>query len=259
LDLWLLSDIHLKSNEERNSQILLRFLLSLKNKERPVTHLVLLGDIFDLWIGAHQVFIDRWAAHLAVIKDLVSGGNVKIIFVEGNHDVHLAPFWEKFLGVKVYTEPINIFINPYNIHIEHGDLINQLDKNYLRYRKLIRSVPLKFLGLNLPGFFWDKLGTFLSRKSGEHSRIFRSEEYIEKLRNVIREYSLKLVEKKDVPDYIFTGHFHVQDEYEINVRGKRTLSVNLGSWLGDSVQVYHLNEAGGKFVSLFSDQIQFNS
>lgn len=252
MNLWLLSDVHLKSNDERNSKILLRFLLSLKNKERAITHLILLGDIFDLWIGGHQIFVKRWQAHLKIIRDLIKENHVKVIFVEGNHDVHIADYWIKSMGAQVYTEPTSIFINPYKIHIEHGDLINQKDKNYLRYRAIIRSAPLKFLGLNLPGFFWDSLGSYMSKKSGQHSRELRAEQ-VEQMRSLIREHSRSLANHKDAADYIFTGHFHIKDEFKIQIPGKSVKSINLGSWLGETIQVYHLNELGGEFVTLYPE------
>lgn len=250
MDLWLLSDIHLKSKDERNSELLLRFLLSLRSGERPITHLIFLGDIFDLWIGGHRVFVKRWQAHLNIIKELVEVKGVQVIFVEGNHDVHVAPYWEKHLGAQVYTEPTCIYLKPYKIHIEHGDLINQSDINYLKYRKLIRSAPLKFLGLNLPGNFWDQLGAYMSKKSGEHSRKLRDEQ-IEHMRSLIRAHAISLAIEKNPADYIFSGHFHIKDEFEVLAQGKRVKSINLGSWLGDEVQVYHLNQVGGEFVTLY--------
>jgi UDP-2,3-diacylglucosamine hydrolase len=249
VDLWLLSDIHLKSNEERNSKILLRFLLSLKNNERPITHLILLGDIFDLWIGGHEVFVERWKAHLDIIKYLIQQKKVEVIFVEGNHDVHIAPYWERQMGAHVFTEPTSIFVKPFKLHLEHGDLINQSDKKYLKYRALIRSAPLKFMGLNLPGIFWDRLGAYMSKKSGEHSREFRAEQ-LEQMKQLIRNHARALSQKVDPADFIFTGHFHLKDEFEILINEKKIRSINLGSWLGENVEVYHLNEQKGHFVSL---------
>jgi UDP-2,3-diacylglucosamine hydrolase len=249
VDIWLLSDIHLKSREERNSELLLRFLRSLVENERPVSHLIFLGDIFDLWIGGHEVFIKRWEPHINLIRDLIQKKKVEMIFVEGNHDVHISPFWEERLGARVFTDPTNIFIKPFKIHLEHGDLINKNDINYLRYREIIRSSPLKFLGLSLPGVFWDWLGTYLSKKSGAQSRQIRADRF-EQMRSLIREHAVKLAKQPDAADYIFTGHFHIKDEFEVLSQGKRVKSVNLGSWLGEVTEVYHLNEDGGEFVVL---------
>jgi UDP-2,3-diacylglucosamine hydrolase len=249
LHLWVLSDLHLKNPEDSKSQILLKFLKSLYYGERPITHLGLLGDIFDLWIGGHSVFVERWSEHLSYIKRLISEKKVELIYFEGNHDVHIAPYWQKRLGAQVFTEPATLFLNPYKIHFEHGDLINQEDINYLKYRSIIRSRPLKLLGLNLPGLFWDQLGNYLSQKSGKQSRQKRADK-IDQLRLMIRMYSDKLAQAPDAPDFIFTGHFHIKDEYEINLSGKKVRSINLGSWLGEQTQVYYLTNDSGYFIDL---------
>lgn len=249
LHLWILSDLHLKKDRDEKSLIFLDFLKSLYHGDRPVSHLVLLGDIFDLWIGGHSVFIERWQEHLDILRKLVHEKKIELIYLEGNHDVHISPYWQGRLGAQVFTEPVSLFIKPFKIHFEHGDLINQEDLNYLKYRSIIRSAPLRFLGLNLPGFFWDQIGNYLSKKSGEHSRQMRADK-IDQLLKMLHRHSDQLAQTSDAPDYIFTGHFHIRDEYEMSANGKKVRSINLGSWLGDKTQAYYLNSDGGHFVNL---------
>ncbi len=251
---WFLSDLHLKDLEERNSKILLRFLLLLNENKYPITHLILLGDIFDLWIGGHQVFIKKWKPILDEIEKLKTQKNVQLIFVEGNHDVHIDPYWEKQLGAKVITDTFQFNLESKIIYLEHGDLINKQDKNYLKYRSLIRSLPLRFLGLNLPGVFWESLGSWMSRTSAKKSRVYR-EDHNEKMRKLIREYSINKANNmlRDVPDFIITGHFHIKDDFEFfSLKNKKVKSINLGSWSTEDKPAYYISSTESKFVDIKS-------
>lgn len=244
---WFLSDLHLKSSNERNSEILLRFLHSFLEEKRLITHLILLGDIFDLWVGGHQVFVDKWRAHLDCIQKLIQEKKVQVIFMEGNHDLHISPFWEKVLKAQVSTDIVRLNLGPWLVHLEHGDLINTKDKKYHFYRSVIRSWPFKMLGYYLPGSFWDRLGQWLSQKSSHYSRQFR-EEHIAQMKSMIREHAQRI---KGV-DFIFSGHFHVQDEFDLVKDGRKVKSINLGTWLTSqgTKQVYYLQNSGGSFVSI---------
>jgi len=52
---WLVSDIHLTPQVGPRGVIFLNFLKSL-GVTRMATHLVLLGDIFDLWLGDFEEY-----------------------------------------------------------------------------------------------------------------------------------------------------------------------------------------------------------
>ena len=67
---WFVSDIHIRDINERNSVRLLRFLRFLAT-DSQTTHLFLLGDIFDLWVGDSNVFQTKFQAiidELAALK-----------------------------------------------------------------------------------------------------------------------------------------------------------------------------------------------
>jgi UDP-2,3-diacylglucosamine hydrolase len=72
----------------------LRFLHSIKAKNPKQVQLFLLGDIFDLWVSNGAVFVKKFQAISDAIGDLTSSG-VRVVFFEGNHDLHIAPHWKK--------------------------------------------------------------------------------------------------------------------------------------------------------------------
>ena len=88
MEAWFISDIHLKTAEERNGKILLRFLRSLLAGNPQQVHLFMLGDIFDLWVGGHTYFAKKFEPLMQALGDLRKAG-ARITFIEGNHDVHV--------------------------------------------------------------------------------------------------------------------------------------------------------------------------
>lgn len=232
---WFLSDLHLKDPKERNSQTLLRFFNSVLTNERPMTHLFLVGDIFDVWIGGHKVFQDQWSEIVSTIKSLKSRG-VEIYYFEGNHDVHIDHFWQKELGIPVYTSPRYFKLGELNVRVEHGDLINLEDATYLRYRNFIRSAPLRAMGVYLPGKFWGWVGNKMSSESRKHSQVYR-EEQVAKLKQMHREHAERAFREKRF-DLLVTGHLHVDDDYQLP--GQKARAINLGSWFGEA-KALHLS------------------
>lgn len=224
---WFVSDIHLKDINERSGNILLRFLRSLESRERPVTHLFLLGDIFDLWIGEGRVFTERFKDVINLLASLRRQG-VEIHYFEGNHDVHVSRFWERELGIPVWTEAKYFPVDGKLLRVEHGDLINLNDQAYLRYRRFYRHPVLEKLAYNLPGVFWDQVGQWASRKSRGHSSKDRADREIE-LRDMIRVHARRSFHESPF-DAIITGHMHFRDDYEFEMSGRVIRSLNLGSW-----------------------------
>ena len=211
----IVSDAHLDESAGNQGEFF-RMLQCLEKKQED---LVFLGDIFDLWIAlpryeseAHRRFLS-WCGRQKEYR--------RIGFVEGNHEYFLAqersrfftwcsdgPFMDRDLGY--------LFC--------HGDQINRLDKNYLRFRKLAKNrltkSALQVMPLG-PEFVahvkarlrhtnlefrrrlpWEELDRFARRRFASGDRI------------------------------IFVGHFH--QAHQVFGPGGRTL-LTVPSWFGDGV------------------------
>jgi UDP-2,3-diacylglucosamine hydrolase len=235
---WLLSDLHLKTINERNANILLRFLLSLRNRQRPATHLFLVGDIFDIWFGGNSDNAQRFAPIVDLLLDIHRQG-IEVHYFEGNHDVHLSGFWREKYGIPCWTRPQYFRIGSHVIRVEHGDLINLEDKAYLRLRRVLRSFPLEFLAEALPTKLVVGVGeraSGWSRNRSVPSRKIHSEE----LRAMIRNHAQRAFKEHSF-DIIVTGHMHVKDDWEFQVGDRKVRSINLGSWF-DEPKVLSIGE-----------------
>jgi UDP-2,3-diacylglucosamine hydrolase len=225
---YFISDIHLENMQERNGEILLRFLHFLA-EQKEVPDLYLLGDIFDFWISGHKVFVKKFEPLWEPLKKLKERG-ANLVYFEGNHDLHLHPFWKKKLGFELFANAEYRRIGGYNIRLEHGDLMNPNDTVYLKWRAFTRNPRYEFLAHILPGFVWDWVGNKLSENSRKKSRQYtkRNEEPI---REMVREHALKAYQEKPF-DILISGHMHVHLDEKVQGLDRPVRNINLGSWLG---------------------------
>ena len=234
------SDLHLGSDSEPNFLLFLNYLESLPQKK--VTHLFLLGDIFDLWVADQKFFIQKYQSIVNEIKSLVERG-VEVHYFEGNHDFHLKKYWQDEVGVYIYEEPQRLQIANVNLLLAHGDQIDQEDIGYLRLRKFFRSGFAKFVAFYLPGVITRKLGAFADKKSTGH--YVRSEEQKKRLIGLIRNFAQVSYEQMPY-NYCLTGHVHIKDEYSVNENAK---SINLGTWL-DEPSFYQIDPESSQFFKV---------
>jgi UDP-2,3-diacylglucosamine hydrolase len=240
---YFVSDIHLKSVEESNSEKLLLFLHSLKTKQRSCTHLFLVGDIFDLWIHNHQFFVDKYSKIENAISSVISEG-IEVHYFEGNHDIHLVKFWQQEVGVKVHDGPAFFNLGQYKIRVEHGDFMNPDDKAYLFLRKFLRNQPMKFISENLPGGFVQWFGNKASQASREYTSNQKAI-HENQSKDYMHCYALKVIEEGFF-DYLVTGHTHVRDVFNFQHQSKSVHSINLGSWF-EQPQALLIDENGHRF------------
>jgi UDP-2,3-diacylglucosamine hydrolase len=245
LSAYFVSDLHIRSPEDARARVFLRFLRKLSGRENT-SHLFLMGDIFDLWIAAHEYFIQRYRALIDEICRLRDEG-VEIHYFEGNHDLYLKHFWADRLGLIVHEGPAYVALANRTVRIEHGDQMDPNDRGYRFLRWFLRTPPMKFLAPRLPGNVVVRIG----KSASEKSRVYTSEKKtITKSQAVtkIRTHAEKAF-KQEPFDLIVSGHVHVRDHYVVE-EGKTSFeSVNLGTWL-EAPCYYVVDGDGGRLVEL---------
>lgn len=242
---WFVSDIHLRDINERNSIILLRFLHSLL-KDSETTHLFLLGDIFDLWVGNSDVFQTKFQALVDALAEIKRKG-IEVIYFEGNHDVHVKSFWEGKFSIPVFVDAKYFQLGKWKVRMEHGDFINPNDHKYLKYRATIRKPHMDKLADIIPGKFLDSVGIFASKLSRKKSSVRRRDSESQ-LREMIREYAKEKFQEEPF-DLMITGHMHIKDDFEVEKSGHKGRSINLGSWF-EAPQALCLTEKEYTWIDL---------
>ncbi len=171
------------------------FFRMLETLERSSEDIVFMGDIFDLWIalpGYEQVVHTRflsWCRQQKIRRE--------IGYIEGNHEFYLAE--EKADAFSWATDRAFKTDGKGNLFC-HGDRINRRDRNYLRFRALVRNRPVKLLlGLLPSGPFW---ADHVKKKLKHTNASFRGG----LPRDEIMRY-LSMAQAAGIQN-IFVGHFH---------------------------------------------------
>ena len=124
------SDLHLESDHCRNAVQLLP-LLKMAHKYEAI---YLLGDIFDLWLGPHDI-----KQYHKVFKALYAASqHCAIYFMPGNHDFLLqASICEQY-GIRRIADPYLTKHHGKKLLLTHGDLLCTEDIGYQRMRRVVQ-------------------------------------------------------------------------------------------------------------------------
>jgi len=178
-------------NEKRGEFLL--FLEKIENKEIRTSQLFLMGDMFDFICVQVKYFIKRNIEVINLLNKLSK--EIKIIYLEGNHDYNLQTLFPKIEIIKRENQPFKAFFGQKSVSLSHGD--NFTTWRYDLYCKIIRN---RFL-LNLLNFIdfknliSKKVYYTLMKKNICHE-IDNFEEFIKKR---LKNYD---------EDMVIEGHFH---------------------------------------------------
>lgn len=175
--------------------------------QRGCSRLVLLGDLFQLWIGDRRYETDDIAKVVTTLAALRSSG-VRVDYVEGNRDFFLAesPYRHAFdsVGSELAFEAGGT-----SYLAVHGDGLDRRDWKYRFWRALSKSAFARLVARRIPRPIAGRAvrGTerTLSATNVRHKRHIPEE--------VLRAYGRRrLAEGHDV---LLLGHFHEPRELEV--------------------------------------------
>jgi len=158
------ADAHLLSPEDANYRKFLQFLQGLEGHTRT---LYLLGDIFQFWVGYRHCVFTPYVPLLEALWRLKQSGT-KLVFVEGNHDFLLGPYFSDILQCDIYPQTASVAIDGLSVHLAHGDLMDPNDRGYRLLRATLRSWPARlFKRLISADMMWG-ISVWMNRKSQAH-------------------------------------------------------------------------------------------
>jgi UDP-2,3-diacylglucosamine hydrolase len=171
------------------------------------TRLVVMGDLFQAWIGSAKFETAEVAAVAAALGRLRAAG-VRVDYLEGNRDFYLSggPYAGCFdsLGYEVAFTAGGV-----RYLAVHGDGIDDRDRQYRFWRWLSKSPPVRWLVLGTPRRFARR---FVASTEDRLSRTnFKHKVAIPEA--AIRAYAARrLAEGHDV---VLFGHFHEERRWEV--------------------------------------------
>lgn len=193
-----LADAHLCEPSDPNYQAMLAFL---EDQCGKTDMLVLLGDIFEFWIGKASV-VEAYVPVIDALERMHQQGT-KLVYVEGNHDFHLGPVFTDRLACQVLPEGGSIELDGKRVFLAHGDLANPADKSYRRLRTFLRSGLIRTMLRLAPNSLTMAIaarGSYNSRKSaGERRSRWPA-------REILRPYAETILAQGY--QALVTGHYH---------------------------------------------------
>jgi UDP-2,3-diacylglucosamine hydrolase len=228
---WIfVSDAHFTGREPEGMDAFLRF-LDLE-KER-MSHLVILGDLFEFFFG-FKSFLSKekpfpFADYLPILERLqrLDRQGIRIEYFEGNHDFFLNSFFSDQFKMEVDVHPGGgeEQLGRKKAFIAHGDLSNPKQWKYRAFRRVLKNRwtyrLIHFAGPRLSRRVAQKVSNMSYQKyhAGNSPspppafRVFAHRKFLEGFEIVI------------------LGHSHFPEEVEERVDGKRCLYFNVGDWM----------------------------
>ena len=124
-----ISDIHLSENNSHLTNAFKRFL---NESKESCSHLFILGDLFEAWIGD-----DDNNAYHQEIKELLFEFTIngpETFFIHGNRDFLIGQDFAKEVGISLLPDPYTVDINGLKVILSHGDFLCTDDLDYINFR-----------------------------------------------------------------------------------------------------------------------------
>ena len=212
------ADAHLLYPEDENYRKFLEFLRGLEGSTRT---LYLLGDIFQFWVGYRHCVFTPYVPLLEALWRLKRSGT-RLVFVEGNHDFLLGPYFSEILACDIYPETARLEIDGRSVHLAHGDLMDPNDRGYRLLRATLRCRPARlFKRLITADAMWG-ISVWMNRKSQAHHP--QREGRLDRER-LITDHALR--QFADGASAVITGHLHTP----LKIEHASGTIIALGDWI----------------------------
>jgi UDP-2,3-diacylglucosamine hydrolase len=226
------SDLHLPNRPTDPAYRAFCTVLSQLASDKEMTHLFLMGDIFDLLVGnfdfwrkRHKIFFEQ----LAKLRD----AGVEIVWFEGNHDFFLQDLVAPF-GVRMVEDDETLTVGGKKIFLSHGDTVNPNDEAYLRWRKVIKS-PVFRKSLSLAPAFLGELAMLpLAERASKSSRKRNRQSASFELRELYKKYAAEKI--REGVDGVVLGHNHALElqplgqGFYLNLGGREEREFTYALW-----------------------------
>src|SRR3989338_3613582 len=204
-----IADAHLRGLDDPNQKTLCSFLETLKDIDK----LFILGDLFEFWTGYNQILEHHYSPILNQFKKLKKSGT-EVIYIEGNHDFFVAPFFKEILGGEVYPDSADINLDGKRFFLAHGDIVEHRIGHKV-WRSFLRSSFLRMLiRITPPSFVWRVAMRLAKTSRSNYSRGIMVD-------NLQREFAKKKIENG--VDIVMLAHSHIPEILEETTKKKKCL------------------------------------
>jgi UDP-2,3-diacylglucosamine hydrolase len=203
-----IADLHLDLGQDARAGASGEHFLAWLEAEKDLEALVVLGDLFDVWVGPAQERMPGAPAVIDALRALVERGTA-VHLVHGNRDFLLDRSFARRTGVRIHprgfvgcVDRAKLGLPQRRIVLIHGDELCTRDKAYQRLKKVVRSRVVTILAPRLPLPVASRIARALRRTS---VRAVASKLPHEK---AVQEGAARLKAETCSADAVVCGHAH---------------------------------------------------
>jgi len=218
-DLVVVADTHLIRHDDELTHFI-AFLDSLTGTAEVLYHL---GDVFNIWLGNRRFEMEHMRPVLDAMRRLAASGTA-LRLVEGNRDFHVEDGYagDPFEAVVPVSEERGF--GGRRVHVAHGDLVNEADKQYRAWRRFSKSRALWGTFRLLPGRAGVGIGSFLETRLRGTNLPYKS--YFPQ--ETFESYGRRLVATGI--DRVLLGHIHMEKVLDIEAGSRKGRLIVLPDW-----------------------------
>lgn len=226
------ADVHLPVQVEH--PLTQSFLSFLSDKARQADTLIILGDLFEVWLG-DDLGLTLYDPVIQALRDYTQAGH-RLDVCHGNRDFLLGQDFASVTGAQLLTEETQLTLpDGTTAVLLHGDTLCTEDSDYLNLRKQLRNPS------------WQN--DFLAKSTEERLVIARQLRQHSQLHNQHKTDSIMDVTQQGIDDllarhpqitHIIHGHTHRPAHHQLSDGKHRWV---LGDWRPDT-QLLISNEQG---------------
>jgi len=215
MKLGFISDLHLSENTPFVTEGFFEFL---KTAAQELSHLYILGDLFEAWVGD-----DDDSQHAMSVMQKINHATrngLEIFFIHGNRDFLCGQKFAEQSNLTLLPDPFFLNFFDQKIALSHGDNFCTEDLEYIKFKKEVRSEKWQQEFLQKP--LDDRLNIASNmRDASQKNNSNKDISIMDVTPNAIQEF---FAEHRI--DLLIHGHTHRPNTHQIN-SGTRIV---LGDW-----------------------------
>ena len=215
MKLGFISDLHLSENTPSVTEGFFEFL---KTSAQELSHLYILGDLFEAWVGDD----DNSELAIGVMQKInhATRNGLEIFFIHGNRDFLCGQKFAEQSNLTLLPDPFFLNFFDLKIALSHGDSFCTEDLEYIKFKKEVRSQKWQQEFLQKP--LIDRLNIASNmRDASQKNNSNKDISIMDVTPNAIQEF---FAEHRI--DLLIHGHTHRPNTHQIN-SGTRIV---LGDW-----------------------------
>ena len=131
----IVSDLHLQASEPATWRAFSSYL-----QHTPAQALLVLGDLFEVWVGDDVLQDPSGAFEQQVVTALGHAAQrLRLFWLSGNRDFLTGPAFAQASGAQVLPDPCVLRLPGQDCLLTHGDALCLADHAYMAFRQQVRS------------------------------------------------------------------------------------------------------------------------